>query len=266
MTTKYWTFPAGERGVAIGTEAHGVKVHTVKCNFKGSDSIIDMLLETDAIKRQYPDAKIVLDIPYFPYARQDRKMNKGESHSLKVICDLINSQNYHRVNTVDPHSDVAEALVNNLVIKEQYEAVIETIGDDLEQDYDYLISPDAGALKKIYKLSKATLKPVICASKQRDVATGNITGTFISKEDYNNLEGKKALVVDDIGDGMGTFVGLAECIMKNQPKINQLDVYVTHGLFSKGLDLLSGLFNKVYTYNLINEKMENHGLLGKNRL
>lgn len=264
MKTKYWTFPAGERGVAIDTKVYGVKTHIVKCNFTGSDSIIDMLLETDAIKRQYPDAKIILDIPYFPYARQDRKMNQGESHSLKVICDLINSQNYHRVLTVDPHSDVVEALVNRLEIKQQYEAVVNTIGEDIE--YDYLISPDAGALKKIYKLAQYMNTEVICTGKQRDVSTGTILKSYVNTEDYVKLAGKRALIVDDIGDGMGTFVGLAEHIRKTQPKVSRLDVYVTHGIFSKGLDLLTGLFDTVYTYNLMNKDMENHDLLVKNRV
>lgn len=245
MTTRYWTFPAGERGVAIGTEAFGVKMHTVKCNFKGSDSIIDMLLETDAIKRQYPDAKIVLDIPYFPYARQDRKMNKGESHSLKVICDLINSQNYHRVNTVDPHSDVVEALVNNLVIKEQYEAAVETIGDDLDQDYDYLISPDAGALKKIYKLAKYMNTEVICAGKQREVSTGTILKSHVSTEDYNKIIGKRVLVVDDICDGGRTFTELRAIL----PTTTRVELYVTHGVFSKGKQVLTDCFDNVFCYN-----------------
>lgn len=259
---KNWKFPAGE----IGVQVENADTNNIVCKFKSSDDILKILFEADAMKRYRINPQITLSIPYFPYARQDRVMQLGESHSLRVIADLINSVGFAQVTTADPHSDVVEALVNNLKIIPQYVCAINTIGGGKLADYDYLIAPDAGALKKIYKLAQLYQKPVICAQKTRSVTDGKITGTFISKEDYNSLIGKKALVVDDIGDGMGTFVGLAECIKKNQPEISQLDVYVTHGIFSKGLDLLAGLFDNVYTYNLMNDEVRNHDLLVKNRV
>lgn len=240
---KKWTFPAGERGVQISETVNNNQWYTVHCDFKGSDSLIDMLLEVDAIRRISPRALLNLSIEYFPYARQDRVMNQGESHSLKVICDLINSQKFDSVVTVDPHSDVVEALVNNLMIIPQHQVVIETV--DSLVSYDYIVAPDAGALKKIYKLSKIILRPVICASKQRDVSTGNITNTYVSPEDYDLMVGKKLLIVDDICDGGRTFTELRDIL----PTTATVDLYVTHGIFSKGKQVILDKFNQVFCYN-----------------
>ena len=129
VVEKEWVFPAGERGVRVKTDMF-TESCTVDLHFKGSDSLIDMLLTVDALRRQYGKYfKISLNTPYFPYARQDRRMQEGESHSLKVIADLVNSCGFSEVCTVDPHSDVVEAVVNNLKIIPQHEAAIQVLPD-----------------------------------------------------------------------------------------------------------------------------------------
>ena len=256
---KTWKFPAGEIGLQLSTEKQ--LPNSFELKFNNSDSLIEMLLFVDAYRRLYLNRELHLKVDYFPYARQDRVMQKGESHSLKVIANLINSCYFDTVTTADPHSDVVEALVDRLVIIPQHVAAMQTVSD-IKDNYDYLIAPDAGALKKIYKLGSLVELPVVCATKVRDTKTGKIEGVSISTEDYESLRNKRALVVDDIGDGMGTFVALADILKDNQPNIDKLDLYVTHGIFSKGLDILNGLYDRVYTYNLINNSMENHDLLG----
>lgn len=258
---KAWTFPAGERGFEL--LALDTNEVTIECMWQGSDDLIDIINAVSAIRDADPRAVIDLDIPYFPFGCQDRRTTSGSPNSLKAFAAVINSLNFNKVLTDDPHSDVMPAVVDRLVIKEQFEAVVETISAKRRQEYDYLISPDAGALKKIYKLAKYMNTEVICASKQRELSTGAILKSYISLDDYDKIVGKRLLIVDDIGDGMGTFIGLAKTIRENQPEIKQLDVYVTHGIFSKGLDILEGLFDKVYTYNLMNESVKSHALLAK---
>lgn len=256
---KKWVFPAGERGLKIESVEIRVNdrrpVYYIACNFRGSDDIIDIMLEADAARRLYgQDVKLVLSIPYFPYARQDRVMTEGESHSLKVIANLINSIKFSKVLIADPHSDVVEALVDNAVIQRQHDLVLATVPNI--HDYDFLIAPDAGALKKIYKLSQMCGIPVICASKTRDVSTGEITGTKIQPEDYLALsKSKRALVVDDICDGGRTFIELSKVL----PSACALDLYVTHGIFSKGKDALLREYRNVLCYNdlSVNVKDEN---------
>ncbi len=244
-----WTFPAGERGVRVELGYHGSMGFQVRLNFKNSDSIIDMLLTVDAIRREYGSVPITLYAPYFPYARQDRKMQAGESHSLKVIADLVNSCKFTEVKVVDPHSNVLEALVDNLVIVPQFEAAEAVLDSETfsPRTYDYLIAPDAGAMKKIYKLSERYEVPVICAHKKREVSTGKITHTTLTPEDFQKLSGgdKRVLVVDDICDGGATFINLAVALPSDCKK----DLYVTHGIFSKGKVELYQHYENILCYN-----------------
>lgn len=242
--SKTWKFPAGEVGVRVDIGESVTEPHMLNLKFKGSDDIIELLLEVDALRRYYgASTEIWLNALYFPYARQDRVMQEGESHSLKVIADLINSCNFTKVFVADPHSDVVEALVNNCKIYHQVDAIEDTVHDLAK--YDFFIAPDAGALKKIYKIAQRHKKPVICASKVRDVATGEILGMQVQQEDYLKLLNNTALVIDDICDGGKTFLELR----KTLPTIADVDLYVTHGIFSKGKEELSRNFNEIFCYN-----------------
>ena len=250
MSVKKWTFPGGERGVDIEhtqvqfnpytTEA----VYNIDMRFKSSDDLIDLALEVDAARRKFGrDIKIFARISYFPYARQDRVMKNGESHSLKVIANFINSLNIDRITVVDPHSDVVEALVDNLNIIPQYVALGCVLSTDSLKKYDYFIAPDTGALKKIYKSSSEYNVPVICAQKTREHG-GNVK-VSISPEDFNKLKGSKVLVIDDICDAGRTFTELAKLL----PYDCTADLYVTHGIFSKGKEELLQHYNEIFCYN-----------------
>ena len=248
LNLKQWSFPAGERGVKLENEPtsddEAIELIRINFNFKNSDSLIDLLLTVDAIKRQYRGVRLELNCPYFPYARQDRKTCDGESHSLKVIAKLINDLNFETVYVVDPHSDVLEALVDNLHIKTQLQCIATTYKVDVRA-YDYIIAPDAGALKKIYKIATHYKKPVVCAAKQRNLKTGEVSGIIISSDDFNAISGKKCLVVDDICDGGTTFIELAKCL----PKDVKLDLFTTHGIYSKGKKVLEKHYTNIFCYN-----------------
>jgi ribose-phosphate pyrophosphokinase len=164
-----------------------------------------LLIATDALRRM--DVKIInVFIPYFPAARQDRVMISGESLSVKVYADILNAQGYNQVTVYDPHSEVTPAVLNNAKVIHNYEFVkqcLETINEEV-----LLISPDGGALKKIYKVSEylGGIEVVEC-SKKRDVKTGQLSGFRVYEED---LKGKHCVIVDDICDGGGTFLGFAQ--------------------------------------------------------
>lgn len=240
-STNYWTFPAGERGVRI-ENLDGLNVFSIYCHFTGSDDIIDLLQTVEAIRGHNPDAKINLEIPYFPYARQDRRMNAGEPHSMKVIANLINSCKFEVVEVWDPHSDVVEALVNNVKIIPQQTLFGSSVALD---KVDVLLSPDGGALKKIFKVAKlAPNAEVVCAQKVRDTKTGDIVGVWVP--DMDKLAGKRVWVVDDICDGGRTFIELAKAIDVVPASLN---LYVTHGIFSKGKDELSKYYSKIVSPN-----------------
>jgi len=88
---------------------------------------------------------------------------------------------------------------------------------------------------------------VIDASKVRDVKTGEILYTSVNYQE-GGLKGKNVLIVDDICDGGRTFIELAR-VLENYNEANSVDLYVTHGIFSKGLGVFDGLIDKIYTPN-----------------
>lgn len=188
--------------------------------------IMELALLVDAIRHSIKNPIISLHMPYLPYARQDRVMNSGESLAVRVFCDFVNSLNLNSVIVDDCHSDVGVALLNNVTNDQTF------IPEILDLNFDVLVAPDAGALKKTYKYANILNKPVIRADKERDVKTGNITGTVV----YGDVQGKKVLIMDDIGDGCRTFTELAKVLYENGAK--KVTLYVTHGVFSKTKQVL----------------------------
>ena len=183
--------------------------------------------------------KVSLLLPYFPAARQDRVMVQGEALTVKIYADLINAAQFEQVLILDPHSEVTPALLNKVTVISNHQFVQKALAN--EKDYQ-LISPDGGTLKKVYKLAQFLGgQAVIECSKMRDVKTGQLSGFKVYAE---NLAGQTCVIVDDICDGGGTFLGLAKALKAKQP--GTLILVVTHGIFSKGLEELSAVFSKIY--------------------
>lgn len=234
-----FTFSGGEPHIKITSDLSQIASVTVTHRIQSFNDIGLLLLAVDALKRS-GIRKIDLLMPYFPAARQDRVMVAGESLSVKVYADIINSMNLNTVTIFDAHSEVAIALLNNCRAISNHrfiEQVLQQTGDLV------LLSPDGGALKKIYKLS-AYLGgvEVIECSKSRDVKTGKLSGFKVYADD---LKGRDCIIVDDICDGGGTFMGLATAL--KQKNVGKLYLAVSHGIFSKGFDSLGQYFDKIFT-------------------
>ncbi|RKP44763.1 ribose-phosphate diphosphokinase [Pararobbsia silviterrae] len=246
LDVKTLTFPGGEIHATVQADAVAPRGLLISAGLKSSADVMALIMITDALRRAYPAAGIILDMPYVPYARQDRVANRGESLSAKVFCDLINAQKYSRVLIEDPHSDVVPALLERVQIADPVlplSAVIDRIGTKVA-----LVAPDAGARKRVLKLASAFDLEVVFADKVRDTRTGQITGTEV----LGDLPELPLLVVDDICDGGRTFIELASAIKAKQDTQgtrHQLFLYVTHGIFSKGLDVLLEGYAQVFTRN-----------------
>lgn len=271
-----FVFPGGEIQVKIDEPVTEQYV-TVKAIITSSDEIMTLLLLTDALRRAYKgfDKLIIsLELPYVPYARQDRVMVEGEALSISVFCKLINSQNYDSVTIWDPHSDVTPALLDRCEIKTQADVLLDDLplGREWPRVYDpkieneliknftentVLVSPDAGANKKVWDAAKRIgFGQVVRADKVRDPATGKITGTVVYGEHIGN---KNFLILDDICDGGYTFIQLAKELRALTN--GKIILYVTHGIFSKGLDVFKGLVDEVYCANSFGVFPENVELL-----
>lgn len=212
-----------------------------------SEEVLRLGLLVDAIKRLTTmiELKLVLLTPYFPGARQDRVMNPGEALSVKFYGDYINNLGFAEVCVLDPHSDAVGLVLNNVQITNNHLLVKHALAEirDAGDTVEFLVSPDAGADKKVNTLIKELdgLEVVRCG-KDRDVKTGSITGFAVYADD---LKGANCVIVDDICDGGGTFLGLAKELKAKGA--GKLYLIVTHGIFSKGTKKLSAAFEAVYT-------------------
>ncbi|WP_299245433.1 ribose-phosphate diphosphokinase [uncultured Aquimarina sp.] len=236
-----FVFNGGEPHIKISEKSISNEV-TITHRLNSFNDVGLLLVATDALRRM--DVKLInVLIPYFPAARQDRVMVSGESLSVKVYADIINAQKYNQVMVFDPHSEVTPALLNNVKVIENYEYVKQCL-DHINEEV-VLISPDGGALKKIYKVSEylGGIEVVEC-SKKRDVKTGKLSGFRVYEED---LKGKHCVIVDDICDGGGTFLGLATAL--KEKNAGKLSLVVSHGIFSKGFEALNTSFDTVFTTN-----------------
>ena len=236
---QHFTFSGGEPHIKIFSESEKIGGVVVTHRIKSFNDLGLLCLAADALRRMGAELEELI-IPYFPSARQDRVMVKGEALSVKIYSDIINSLHFKRVLIFDVHSEVTAALLEECVAISNHkfiERVVKELGGDL-----YLVSPDGGALKKIYKVSEALggIAVVEC-SKSRDVKTGELTGFKVYNED---LRGKDCLIVDDICDGGGTFTGLAAELKRKNA--GRLYLAVSHGIFSKGFDSLR-CFEKIFS-------------------
>lgn len=252
LVPEFFTFSGGERNVKIPGMSLNFNVKgpvNVIAHITSSDDIMDLLLLKDAMDN-FPgmsDSPKNLIIPYLPYARQDRAMVHGEALSVRVMAELINSMNFNIVEVYDPHSDVGPALIKNLRVNAvEYQALGLLLRNDhymrLRDDI-MICSPDAGALKKVSKLAKNMgISEMVIGIKHRDVATGQITGTGFMGAD---VKGRTVLMVDDIADGGATFIHLGKALKDAGAK--SVLLYVTHGIFSKGMEVFDGVIDAVYT-------------------
>lgn len=226
-------FPSGE--INVQTHCDAIET-TITGSPQSSDDIMELLCLVDALRRD-GTTNLILIMPYVMYSRDDRVMQEGQQLGINVFAKLINSCNFRRVYTIDNHSDVATAVIDNC---ENLGKRIDII--DLTR-YDYVVAPDAGSIKGIQKISTHYQIPMLRADKTRDIKTGDITGTIVYAEDIQNA---KVLILDDICQGGRTFFELAKVLKSKGCSI--VDLYITHGFFSSGLEvLLENGIDHIYT-------------------
>lgn len=259
----------------------GATVDALMVRPKSMDSFTTALFYADAEAERGRRIKTLI-LPFVPGSRQDRLNPAGDQlFTLKSVARMINDRKFDKVVVLDPHSYVTPALIDrcdvyplprlfedhrypakyvtttatgNVIVTEKLE------GRAWKRDYDAVIAPDAGASKRAFEVAQALGVEFVQGEKHRDVSTGklsgfNVPGLLNDKGEY--------LVVDDICDGGGTFVGLLDAARRYESQ--QFDLFVTHGIFSKGVEALSGfrqvsttdstLFNHTgaYTHNITKE-------------
>lgn len=176
---------------------------------------------------------VELHVSYLLAARMDRVMLDGEPFSLKVVAAMLNQGQFKKVLIFDPHSEVSTALIDRSYAVTNHLFVRDAISDytDAHQgETPCLVSPDAGALKKMHKLAQFLgIENVVECMKERDVRTGALTNF---KAMTDGLHGQTCFIIDDICDGGGTFAGTAG--MLKEKGAAKVVLIVSHGIFSRG--------------------------------
>ncbi|NQX41222.1 ribose-phosphate pyrophosphokinase [Pedobacter steynii] len=241
IESKSFLFSGGEVHIKLQDAAEEV---LVSARLNDSNEVMKLLLAVDALRRN-GSKTISAFIPYLPYARQDRVMVGGEPLSIKVMCNLINSCNFEKVYVFDVHSEVSLALLDNCELISNYSLAKQVLSN--HTDY-LLVSPDAGALKKIYKLAEALAyhNDIILCNKVRDVSNGKIKQITVDQDD---LGGKDCFIIDDICDGGATFVGVAKELKKRNA--GKVSLIVSHGIMSHGEAELVDWVDHIYTTDSI---------------
>jgi len=243
----YFTFSGGEEHIRFNPQDFvGVTRVEIFERLSNSSKLVKLMVAIDALRRLSNELfSIELVIPYFPYARQDRVCVEGEALGAAVMASFINNLALAKVTIWDAHSDVSPALLNRVINVPQIDLLerCEALCTRLSRGELTLISPDAGASKKTLKISERfNGEPeVIQAQKLRNLKTGEILKTDI----LGDVAGKDVLIADDICDGGRTFIELAK-VLKAQGA-NEISLFITHGIFSKGLDVFDGLIDTIYT-------------------
>ncbi|WP_162819128.1 phosphoribosyltransferase family protein [Leifsonia aquatica] len=234
-------FPAGESHVKIANENAGKGSLTEVARLYGHDpaDLFTLAMWADAVHQR--GSRAVAQIPYLPGARADRGLPFG----AKVYAKFLNELQLDKVVAVDVHSPVMENLVERLAVVDSAPIIRrQVVGrpdrDEHAQRHTGIIAPDKGARRRAEAVAAICGLPVYQAEKHRDEATGKLSG--FSCEPLP--EDGKFLVVDDICDGGGTFMGLAAAT--GVPR-ERLDLWVTHGVFTGAAPALRHRFGHLWT-------------------
>lgn len=220
---------------------------------------LELIVCAVACLRELEVERIHLYTPYIIGARSDRKFEEGGNRYIKdVIAPVLNSLNFESVTCIDPHSYVLENCIKgfrkesniNLVNLAINEIALTKIGTEnyLDLSEIILISPDAGASKKIYKLAEQIgyKGDIIVCNKDRD-ENGKLTKIEVPLKMYDNKP--DLIIIDDICDGGATFINIAKAIDEHEWEYGKKYLIVTHGIFSKGFEELSQYFDGIYCTN-----------------
>lgn len=220
------------------------------------NTILDELtqLQSAVLQSGISWKSIDIFIPYLPYARADRVFSSNGSSGLERFMLDLGMYGFDEITVVDPHNpSVFEDLLDywcnepSMEIITQLQALKTTVQQfhiDINQ-YDAIVAPDKGAVSKAQEIADYYGLPLIVCTKQRDPATGKLSNPAVN----GDVAGLKLLIVDDIFDAGGTFIQLATELHKQVPA--QIDLYVTHLIGAKGIDILCGKIDNVFCYQTV---------------
>ncbi len=206
---KVKTFSDGEVQIEIDENVRGKTVYVVQSTCRPvNDNLVELLLMVDALKRSSA-LRIGAVIPYFGYARQDKKVAPRVPISAKLIADLITTAGASRVITMDLHAGQIQGFfdvpVDNLFAAP---VLIDYMREKFEEDL-VIVSPDAGGVERARAFAKRLAADLAIVDKRRSAP--NVAKAMAV---IGNVKNKVAVILDDMVDTAGTLTEAAEAIMK----------------------------------------------------
>ncbi len=201
-------FSDGEFVVAFDETVRGNTVFIIQSTFPPTDNLFELLLLIDAAKRASA-YKIVAVIPYFGFARQDRKDQPRVAIGAKLVADMLEAAGVSRVMTMDLHADQIQGFFNVPVDHIYASAIFLPYIKSLQLDNLVIASPDMGGAKRANAYSKALNAPMVVAHKSREKA--NVVGEMTV---IGEVKGKNVIILDDMIDTAGTVTKAADIMME----------------------------------------------------
>ncbi len=196
-------------------------------SYPANDHLMELLIMIDALRRASA-RRITAVIPYFGYARQDRKVGPRTPISAKLVANLITEAGANRVLTVDLHAGQIQGFfdipTDNLYAQP---TIVKDILDYLGGDNLMVVSPDVGGVVRARALAKRLGADLAIVDKRRERAGESEVMNIIG-----DVRGRSCILVDDIVDSGGTICNAAEALLNNGAK--DVCAYATHGVLSGG--------------------------------
>lgn len=227
-------FPDGEVQIALGEFSRKEEM-VILCRITNAEELFILMQVCDILRRH--GMRFVIHIFYLMSMRMDRVMDFNRPLSLSIVCKILDDLGAIKIGIYCPHSIEYKKFFRYTDVFE----IPSKININWE-DYQWLY-PDEGAK---YRYNPFIFGPRILGKKSRDLTTGKIIS--IELENPEDLDTRPLLIRDDLCDGGGTFVGLAEAIRKINPNL-ELNVLVDHMVNPKGIENLSKNFNHVWFTN-----------------
>ncbi len=214
--------------VEIQENVRGEDIFVVQStSFPANDNLMELLIIIDALRRASA-RRITAVIPYFGYARQDRKVGSRTPISAKLVANLITEAGADRVLTVDLHAGQIQGFfdipTDNLFAMP---VIVSDITDYLGQGNLMVVSPDVGGVVRARALAKRLGADLAIVDKRRERAGESEVMNIIG-----DVEGRSCILIDDIVDSGGTICNAADALLREGAK--DVCAYATHGVLSGG--------------------------------
>ena len=222
---KVRAFSDGEIMVEIGENVRGRDVYVIQSTCApANDNLMELLIMADALKRASA-ARITAVIPYFGYARQDRKVAPRTPITSKLVADLISTSGFDRVLTMDLHAGQIQGFFN-IPVDHLYAApvILRDIADRFE-DSPVVVSPDAGGTERARAFAKRLDASLAIIDKRRSGPNVSQVMNIIG-----DVEGKNCIIVDDMIDTAGTLCQAAQAL--KDKGAGDIYAFATHAVLS----------------------------------